>query len=121
MAVTVTALSGDAANARHISAVPFCTLVLCTNTQVRPAPATCVTVVLGVVVLSAEMNASSNSFPVEVENADVLTVFVAVVGFLEVVTSMPIAAHAVTVTIRVTVSVIKAAVKQPREVGAFIF
>src|SRR6202035_4301850 len=112
--MTVTALSGDVANARQISAVPFCTFVLSTSTQVRPAPATCVTVVLGVVVLSAETNASRSSFPVEVEKAAVLIFFAAVVGFLEVVTSTPIAAHAATASIRVIVSGGTAAVRHPR-------
>ena len=43
--VTVTLLSGAAANARQISAVPLCTLVRTTRTQVSPAPETLWTVV----------------------------------------------------------------------------
>jgi len=47
VAVTRTLLSPDTANARQISLVPLCTLVLTTKDQVRPPPETPVTVVLG--------------------------------------------------------------------------
>jgi hypothetical protein len=74
VAVTVAPLRVVLANARQISAVPAWTLVLCTNTHVRPAPVTCVTVVLAVCTLSAEMKASNSSFADVVENAGVATV-----------------------------------------------
>ncbi len=89
MAVTVTPFSTDGANARQISAVPFCTLVLSTSTQVRPPPATCVTVVFGEETPSAEINASSSSLPEVVEKAGVLTVVLAVPWSLDVVVSIP--------------------------------
>jgi len=98
----VTPLSADGANARQISASPNCTLALSTSTEVGPPPATCVTVVLGDAMLSAEMNASSTSFPDEVEKAEVLTVFFAELWSIEVVTSIPIAPHAAMVTVRMT-------------------
>ena len=47
VAVTVTLLSAAGANARQISEVPLCTLVLRTRTQFNPPPETFVTVVLG--------------------------------------------------------------------------
>src|SRR5947207_645973 len=47
VAVTVRLLSAEGANARQISEVPLCTLVLRTRTQFRPPPETPVTVVLG--------------------------------------------------------------------------
>src|SRR6266849_2318398 len=46
VAVTETLLTGAGAKARQTSASPLCALVLATNTQVRPAPETLVTVVL---------------------------------------------------------------------------
>jgi len=100
VAVTVTPFSTDGANARQISAVPFCTLVLSTSTQVRPPPATCVTVVFGEETPSAEINASSSSLPEVVEKAGVLTVVLAVPWSLDVVVSIPIAPNKGRATIR---------------------
>jgi hypothetical protein len=77
VAVTVTPLNADGANARQISAVPNCTLVRWTSTHVRPPPVTLVTVVLGDVALSVEINARSSSFPDAVEKTGVLTVLAA--------------------------------------------
>jgi hypothetical protein len=45
VAVTVTLLKGEGANARQISDVPRCTFVLTTRAHVSPAPITWVTVV----------------------------------------------------------------------------
>ena len=45
VAVTVMLLSGKGENARQISEVPLCTFSLTTNVQVKPPPATDVTVV----------------------------------------------------------------------------
>src|SRR5262245_48132751 len=78
VAMTVTALNGEAANARQISDVPFCVFVRLTSTQVRPAPLTPVTVVFGPLVQSVEINANNSSLPAVVENADVATVVLAV-------------------------------------------
>lgn len=66
--MTVTLLSAVGAKARQISAVPCCVFVLCTNTQVRLAPATLLTVVVAAVPFPLEINASNNSFVAEVEN-----------------------------------------------------
>jgi hypothetical protein len=65
-AVTDTPLSGEGANARQISEVPYCAFSRKTKSQFSPAPATLVTVVPGVVPL-AEIKASSNSFDEAVE------------------------------------------------------
>jgi hypothetical protein len=46
VAVIVALLKGAVANARHISELPLCALVLTTRVQVRPPPLTPVTVVL---------------------------------------------------------------------------
>ena len=62
--------------------------------------------------LSAETKTSSNSFPDDVEKADVLTLFVAEPWPLEVETSMPIAPHAVAVTIKLTVTTTRPALRQ---------
>jgi hypothetical protein len=91
VAVTVTALNGEAENARQTSAVPNWTLVLSTRTQVRPAPATPVTVVLAEETLSAEINASRSSLPEMVEKAEVLTVVLAVPWSFDTVASIPMA------------------------------
>jgi methylglyoxal synthase len=45
VAVTATLLRGEVANARQISELPDCALLLVTRAQVRPAPLTPVTVV----------------------------------------------------------------------------
>jgi hypothetical protein len=45
VAVTVTPVRAEGAKALQISAVPLCTFVLTTSTQVRPAPLIPVTVV----------------------------------------------------------------------------
>jgi len=74
VAVTVTALRVEDANADQISAVPFCALVLLTRLQERPPPATFVTVAFVDPVLSAGMNASSSSLGEDVEKAGVATV-----------------------------------------------
>jgi hypothetical protein len=77
VAVTLTAFNGEAENTRQISAVPNWTLVLLTRTQVSPALATLVTVVLGEDTLSAATNASSSWLP-EVVESGVLTVVLGV-------------------------------------------
>ena len=74
VAVTVTLLSAVGAKARQISAVPCCVFVLCTNTQVRLAPETPLTVVVVAVPFPLEINASNNSFVAEVENEAVARV-----------------------------------------------
>jgi hypothetical protein len=78
VALTVTLINGEGANARQISDVPSCTLVLRTSTHVSPAPVTPVTVVLGEETPSVETNASSNSLPVDVEKLGVVTLLAAV-------------------------------------------
>jgi hypothetical protein len=78
VALTVTLVNGEGANARQISDVPCCTLVLRTSTHVNPAPVTLVTVILGEETPSVETNASSNSLPVEVEKLGVVTLLAAV-------------------------------------------
>jgi hypothetical protein len=90
----VTLVSGEAANERQISAVPNWLLVRCTKTQVKPAPATLLTIVFGEETLSVETKARSSSFAKLVENADVLALVLGLAMFLEVVTSMAIAALA---------------------------
>jgi hypothetical protein len=65
-AVTVTLLTGAAANARQISAVPRWTFVRTTSCQVRPAPVTLETVVVPEL-LSVAMKASRSSLPDVVE------------------------------------------------------
>ena len=62
------------ANARQISAVPFCVFVRLTRTQVRPPPVTFVTVVAAALTLSAATSASSSSFVAVVENEGDTTV-----------------------------------------------
>jgi hypothetical protein len=89
-------------------------LVLSTNIQVRAPPLTFVTVVLGDVMLSAEMKASSSSFPDEVKKTVVLTVFVDEPCPFDVETSMPIAPHAVLVTIKLAMSIRRPAVRKLR-------
>ena len=69
VAVAVTPLNVDGANARQISAVPRCTLARWTSCQVNPPPAIPVTVVAAELILSADTNASSSSSPCVVENA----------------------------------------------------
>jgi hypothetical protein len=91
VAVTVTALNGEAERARQISAVPDWTFVLSTRTQVSPAPVTLVTVVLDKETLSAEINASRSSLAEVVEKADVLTVVLAVPWSFDTVASIPMA------------------------------
>lgn len=66
VAVTFTLLSLLVAKARHISAVPLCTLVLTTRTQVRPAPLMPLTIVFGPDE-SVDTNASNNSLAELVE------------------------------------------------------
>jgi hypothetical protein len=90
--VTVTAVSGEVAKARQISAAPNCVLVRCTKAHVNPAPATPETVELEEDELSAEMKARSNSFGEVVENDEVLTVVLDEVASREVVASIAIAA-----------------------------
>jgi hypothetical protein len=78
VAVTVTFVKGEAENARQISDVPNCALVLWTRAQVNPAPVTVMTVVLGDETPSLAMNASNSSFPAIVEKLAVRTVVDAV-------------------------------------------
>lgn len=77
VAVTATLESGVGEKARQISASPFCAFVLLTSTQVNPAPATLVTVVLGEETLPVETSASNNSLPEFVENEGVAIVLLA--------------------------------------------
>ena len=79
VAVTVTLLSTAGAKARQISAVPCCVFVLCTNTQVRLAPETPLTVVVVAVPFPLEINASNNSLAAVVENEAVARVVPVVV------------------------------------------
>ncbi len=74
VAVTVTLVRAAVAKARQISDVPGCVLVRCTRTQVRPPPATPVTVVVAAVPLPEDTKASSSSLAAEVENAAVARV-----------------------------------------------
>lgn len=78
VAVTVTLLRGLSAKARQISDVPLCAFVLLTRTQVKPAPATPVTVVAALDTLSPSIKANNNSFPEVVEKVAVATVRLAV-------------------------------------------
>ena len=68
VAVTVTLVRVEVANARQISAVPPELFVRCTSVQVRPAPVTLLTVV-AVVLPTLPTNASSSSLGAVVENA----------------------------------------------------
>ena len=96
VAVTVTLVRRDGANARQISAVPSCVLVLCTSSQVSPAPAILITVVfVPEVGASVHTNANSNSLPDVVEKLAVATVVLLVPWSFETVWSIPIAAEAV--------------------------
>jgi hypothetical protein len=73
VAVTDTFVNAPDANARQISAVPRCTLVLSTNAHVKLAPVTLLTTVfVPDAEASVAMKASSNSFPDEVENVAVV-------------------------------------------------
>jgi hypothetical protein len=73
VAVTETFVNAPDANARQISAVPRCTLVLSTNAHVKLAPVTLLTTVfVPDAEASVAMKASSNSFPDEVENVAVV-------------------------------------------------
>jgi hypothetical protein len=86
VAVTVALVSGDGAKAPQISAVPSCVLVLRTRTQVRPAPATLVTVVpVADAGGFADTKARSNSLPDVVEKGPVATVELAVPWSFETV------------------------------------
>src|SRR4029077_6118846 len=68
IAVTVTPLKVEEANALQISAVPFCVFVRSTRTQVSPPLATPVTVTADEEAWSAETNASKSSLAEIVEN-----------------------------------------------------
>jgi hypothetical protein len=73
VAVTDTFVNAAGANARQISAVPRCTLVLRTSVQVKLAPVTLLTTMfVPDAEASVAMKASSNSFPDDVENAAVV-------------------------------------------------
>ncbi len=74
VADTDTLFKGAAAKARQISAVPFCTLLLATNTHVKPQPEMLLTVMLGLEEASVEIKANNNSLPVVVENAGLVIV-----------------------------------------------
>ena len=67
VAVTVALLRVEAENARQISEVPSCALVLTTRVHVKPAPETLLTVIAEPEGPSAETNASNSSFPATVE------------------------------------------------------
>src|SRR5262249_15823989 len=92
VAVTETLARIAGANARQISELPSWALLRPTSDQVRPAPATFVTVAVVPLAASVAMNASSNSFAAAVENAEDATVVAALVRSAEVLTSMAIAA-----------------------------
>jgi hypothetical protein len=87
VAVTVTLLSAVGAKARQISAVPCWVFVLCTNTQVRLAPATLFTVVVAAVPFPLEIKASSNSFVADVENDAVARVVAVAVPSAKIIWS----------------------------------
>lgn len=89
-ALTLTCESTVGANARQISAVPICALARCTNTQVRPAPVTLVTVTPADVA-SADTKASNNSLGEVVENAGEVMLVLDFDLSVETVTSIPIA------------------------------
>jgi hypothetical protein len=63
---------------------------------------------------------ASSTFLDEVEKAEVLTVFFAALWSIEVATSMPIAPHAVVVTIRLTAST-RSAAARPLRVLSIVF
>jgi hypothetical protein len=72
-----TLVSVELENARQISAVPSCTLVLWTRTHGSPTPVIFVTVVLGDETRSDETNARRGSSADVVENTGVVTVLAA--------------------------------------------
>jgi hypothetical protein len=74
VAVTATPVKRVAEKARQISAVPSCTLVLRTSSQLSAPPLMRVTVVFGVPTESADTNASNSCSSLFVENAAVVTV-----------------------------------------------
>ena len=67
VAVTLTLLRAAGEKARQISASPGWLFVRFTKTQVRPAPVTLFTVVLGELASSVAMNARRSSLAAEVE------------------------------------------------------
>jgi hypothetical protein len=69
----VTLVRAEEAKVRQISAVPRCAFVRITRTHVSPAPETLFTATFVLEMLSAEINAKSNSFAEEVENLPVET------------------------------------------------
>jgi hypothetical protein len=98
VAVTVAAVRGVGANARHISEVPLCVFVLTTRAQFSAAPATPDTIVFVPVTQSVEINASNNSLPDVVERLDVATVELAVPRSTDTFASITMAAWAVKLT-----------------------
>ena len=89
VAVTFTVDNFVRANARQISAVPSCTLVRCTSSQVSPPPLTPVTLVCGVLfAASEEMKARSSSLLVVLEKAAVEIVVLGLELSFETLTSM---------------------------------
>jgi hypothetical protein len=106
VAVTVTLLSLAVAKARQISAVPAWALVLCTRVQVKlPPEMLLIDTFVPLEAASVEMNASSNSFVEEVENADDAIVLELVERSVEVVTSIAIDAVAAFVRLKPAVAV----------------
>jgi hypothetical protein len=104
VAVTVAPVNGEAAKARQISAVPLCTFVRCTRTQVNPPPDTPLTVVLGDEELSAETKASKSSLPDVVLNEGLLMLVPAEDRSADTVASMLTAPWAAAVISKTTVA-----------------
>jgi regulator of RNase E activity RraA len=99
VAVTVTALSGDVAKARQISAVPLWVFVLRTSTQVRPAPEMLETTALFAAFLrSVATKARNSSLPAVVENGEVAIVVPAAARSADTLASMVIPVFAANVT-----------------------
>src|SRR5258708_3851824 len=100
VAATDTPLSAAEANARQTSDVPLCPLALTTKVQVKPPPATPVTVVFGPDSQSVEMKANNSSLPEVVENVEVTTVVFARAWSTETLASTDIAAKPMFVAAR---------------------
>jgi hypothetical protein len=77
VAVIDALVSGVVANARQISEVPLCTLVLTTSTHVSPPPEMPVTAVFAPPAQSDAMKASSSSLPDAVDTPGTVTVLLA--------------------------------------------
>jgi len=93
VAVMDTPPSAPEANARQTSDVPLCPLALTTKVQVKPPPATPVTVVLGPDSRSVEMKASNSSLPEVMEKVEVTSFVFARALSIETFASTEIAAE----------------------------